>query len=422
MKFIFSLIALFSALGNSGTLDMTSFAAGLKTLYTDKKIQNMVYLDNPLLALMPKDEAFYGDSKKCPIIYGNPQARSAQIAKAISKVPTANSKLKAFVITRVSDYSLAQIQNEVIKASQNDAGAFLRAAKVEIDGAMNSIVRSLAIALYRNGSGSIGRIANSDLDLPVLTLRQADDITNFEVGANYVVSSTDGTGSVRVGVGTSIAVDRIAGTVTFSDDLDAIFTSPAQDDYIFMEGDYGLKLSGLAAWLPYGGASATSFFGVDRTADVTRLGGVWMDGTTKPIEEAFNAIMSLIAREGGKPDYCFLNYSNYANLENALGTRVVYCDVSPDDMPEIGFRGIKINGPRGPVQVIPDQNCPVNYAYFLDLSTWELSSLGKAPQLFNTDGLDWLRNSMTDTLDIRIYYYAQLGCMAPGFNGVLKLS
>jgi len=57
-------------------LDMSSFDAALKSLYTDEKIFNMVYSDNPLLALMPKMTNFEGKNLPIPIIYGNPQLRS----------------------------------------------------------------------------------------------------------------------------------------------------------------------------------------------------------------------------------------------------------------------------------------------------------------------------------------------------------
>ena len=42
------------------SLDMTSFASALKQHYTSDRVENMVYADNPLLALMPKYEQFGG--------------------------------------------------------------------------------------------------------------------------------------------------------------------------------------------------------------------------------------------------------------------------------------------------------------------------------------------------------------------------
>ncbi len=35
-------------------LDLTSFQAALKQHYTSDRVENMVYADNPLLAMLPK--------------------------------------------------------------------------------------------------------------------------------------------------------------------------------------------------------------------------------------------------------------------------------------------------------------------------------------------------------------------------------
>jgi len=36
------------------SLNLTSFASAVKEHYTNDKVENMVYMDNPLLALIPK--------------------------------------------------------------------------------------------------------------------------------------------------------------------------------------------------------------------------------------------------------------------------------------------------------------------------------------------------------------------------------
>ncbi len=81
-----------------------------------------------------------------------------------------------------------------------------------------------------------------------------------------------------------------------------------------------------------------------------------------------------------------------------------------------------INGPRGPIKIVPDQNCPSDTAFMLQMDVWKLYSLGKAPKILDTDGLKMLREAASDAVEVRIGYYAQLGCRAPGFNVNLKLT
>jgi hypothetical protein len=95
-------------------LDMTSFDAALKQHYTDDMVLNLVYKDNPLLALMPKMESFGGKNLPIPLIYGNPQGRSATFATAQSVGASSSSAITDFVLTRVKDYAIATIDNETL--------------------------------------------------------------------------------------------------------------------------------------------------------------------------------------------------------------------------------------------------------------------------------------------------------------------
>jgi hypothetical protein len=407
------------------SLDLTSFDAAMKELYTDEKIQNLTYKDNPFHALVAKMEAFVGRNHPCPLIYGNPQNRSASFSTAQAQDST--SKVEAFLLTRKHDYGFAKIDNETLEASESDKGAFLRAATVEMDGALASLARSLAIAEYGSGQGDRGQVSAEPAETAstfVVQLSNANDVTNFEIGQDLVIWSAQSGGTQRTSDGSDnvfpiVSVNRDTGAITVSGTYDSSGTIAA-NDYIFINGDRGNMISGLRAWIPDSAPSATAFFGVDRSVDPTRLGGIRYDGSNQPIEEALVDAASRLAREGGKPDVCFLNYNRWAELEKALGSKVQYVDVQGPA--EVGFRGISIMGPRGPIKVIADQNCPSNRAFMLTMSTWKLYSLGMAPKVLRTDGLQMLRQAAADGVEVRLGYYAQLGCNAPGYNANIKLA
>jgi hypothetical protein len=307
-----------------------------------------------------------------------------------------------------------------MEASKGDANAFIEAATTEIDGAIQSATRSLAIALYGTGSGSIGRATGSTTGTST-TLTDPKDVTNVEVGMELVFSTDDGGGTVKSGSVTVTGVDRDSGVITH-DAATAVDggTGIAANDYIFVEGDYDLKLKGLRAWIPNAAPSSAPFFSVDRTADSTRLGGIRFDGAALPIEEALITAAARAAREGGRPDHCFMSYNKFSDLEKALGSKVQYVDVRANA--EIGFRGMVINGPRRPIRLIPYQNCPDDRAFMLQMDVWKLYSLGKAPKILDSDGLKMLRDGDADSVEVRVGYYAQLGCRAPGWNVNIRLS
>lgn len=402
-------------------LDLTAMNAALKELYDGQVIENLVYADNPLMAMLKKKTDFGGKYKPIPIITGASQGRSATFANAQSNQSAV--VVDSFLLTRKSDYSIATIDNQTMLASRTDKMSFLEGAKLLIDGAIRSITLSAASSLFRSGTGSIGQIAAGGITAGVITLSNPNDVVQFEVNMTLQANATDG-GVPRAALGYVIAVNRSAGTVTVSDTgLGGAAGSPAlwaAADFLLVQGDVNAKISGLAAWIPQVAPGATPFYGVDRSVDVTRLGGVRYDGSAQSIEEAVIDASSLLAREGGKATHFFVSFASYSALEKALGAKVQYIDLKgPAD---IAFRGIQINGANSVIKVIPDRNCQPLTGYMLQLDTWTLESLGDCPQILRYgDGLEMLRVSNADAGEVRVGYYANLATNAAGWNCNVKL-
>lgn len=395
-------------------LDLTSFDFALKEYYTDQRVERLTYKNKPLLALMPKFEEFYGDSLPVPVIYGDSQGRSATFSTAVTN--KTSTKGVRFRLTRDHDYSLADVDNETLLASENNKGAFMRAAVTEMDSAIHSLSTSMHIDMYRSGSGSRAQVASTST--VTLTLLDADDICLFEVGQELVADDNEPGTSLRTGSATVTGIDRDAGTLTTDSNWTAQITGLTANDYLFVQGDPTAKIKGLSAWIPTAAPGATAFFGVDRTVDTTRLGGNRVTATGLPAEEQLIKLATRIGREGGSPDYCFCDFSYYEGLQKALGAKVQYMDLKAGD---VGFTAILVNGPRGPIKVIPDHACQSDRIYMLQMENWKFYGLGKAPRVLNTDGNMWLRLSSSDSVEIRYGYYGQVGCNAPGWSGVATI-
>ncbi len=407
----------------------TVVTEALKEHYKPQRIKEMVYKNNPLLALIPKYTKFGGENMPIPIITTGPQRRSATFLNA--QTNTSTSSVQQFLLTRVRDYSFASIEHEAIKASQSNADSFIRYATMEVDGAIHSLKRSLAVSLYRDGSGSIGQVSGEDASgtdpagsATTIYLTNADDISNFEVGMKcdfYANSGGAPSGAARAGGSYTIsAVNRDADNpfITFSGNINS---AVANTDHLVQMGDLDAKLSGLEAWCPESAPGSGAFFGVNRTTDSTRLGGNRSDGSAKPIEEALIDGLSLAARNGGTPSHVFCDYTSYANLEKALGSKVQYDKISASDA-NVGFTSLKLHGPSGTVDVVPDVNCQPNVAWALQLDTWSLNSLGEAPQILDLDGNNMLRENAADGYEVRIGFYGNCATVAPGFNTRIKLA
>lgn len=414
-------------------LDLVSFDAALKEHYTDQRVKNLVYKNNPFMAMVPKYERFGGRNLPIPIQYGVPQSRSADYATALALKPGASSQFERFVLTRVRDYCLATIDNETMEASVGDPNAFMEAAITEINSAIHSATRSAAMKQYRSGTGSIGTVDAAGAAALTITLANPNDIVNFEVGGTLVGSAVglgDG-GPLLPGSAQITGIDRSAGTLTTTGaNWDAQIVGLAAGDFLYYQGDAAnagpnVAISGLAAWLTDDAtALAAPFFGVTRSTDATRLAGNVVDGTLLTVEEALIDGASRVAREGGRPSHVFLNHLHYSELLKSLGSKVEYCRSAPSDadVGEISFSGLRLHTPTGSVVVVPDHNCPTGVAYMLQMDTWKFYSLGMAPKILQPDGMRVLREPSLDALEVRVGYYAQLGCTAPGWNCRITLA
>ena len=407
-------------------LDLTSFDAALKQHYTNDRVEDMVYKRNPFLALLTKMEQFGGKNLPIPIIYGNPQGRSKTFGNAKTRGAATSTKVDDFVLTRVKDYSIATIDNETLEASKGDANAFMTAFSTEVDGAINSLTRSIAIGVFRDSSAAIGQVlaTPSNASPWVITLKQSSDVTNFELQQVINIWSAKSGGTQRSSDGSDtswvvVAVDRDAGTIT----LDGTYSGSgtiAANDYIFIEGDRGLGISGLSDWIPDSAPGSTLFFGVNRSVDVTRLGGLRMDGTGLPIEEALIEGDAKVNREGFYIDHYFMNPKKLADLKKALGTKVQYVTLQANA--RISFTGVMVDGDKGPITCLADFNCPYDHIYGLAMEYWKLYSLGKAVRPVPSDGLDMLRQDTADGVEVRYGFYGNLATRAPGSNIVITYS
>jgi len=423
-------------------LDVSTATNIIKFLYPDYAVPRELRKTNPFFSMLAKKTNFVGKSVEVPLTINTTQGGSALFAtaKASNELSTSYADTyKTFTLTRKSDYSLATISGEAMKAAVMDEGAMVDLFQDTIDLAMMTAMRSLARNLFRDGTGWIGKI--SSVAGSVVTLATPSDAFNFDLGMQLSVFSSGAQlmdGVVNSTVLTPIrvtAVDRKAGTITVND-----ATSLASPQYICRAGDRAVAttaasvftnsrvITGAAQWLAGSQAGAFSgttagaqfqdaIYGVTRSADKTSLAGNSLDCTGAAPDEAIIQLASDINAEGGRPDTCFLNPRDFAALVKFLGSRTVYDRAVSIEDAEIGFQAVTLMGDAGPVKCVSDINVPQSQIFALQLDTWDLFSLNAAPHILDYDNQQILRVSDDDAYQIRIGSYANLRCRAPAFNG-----
>lgn len=408
----------------------TTISAVLKRLYSKEAIENAVYDSNPLYALMPKKGDIDGEGFLFTIRYRDSLGNSPTFATAQASAQDDTKgtfKNATFALTTTKEYQLYTLETEAILKARRDPAAFVNALKTEADAALHNFGRSQAFKLYRDGAGERGQVsAVSGAGPYTFTMAKTEEIANLEVGMTVVFSngSTKTAALRNSGGGVVITlIDRMAGTFTTATNPD----SGAANDWVFVKGeratgvisatDY-LNLSGLEAWVPSAAPGATSFFGVDRSVDATRLGGLRADISTYSPEEGLVLAAHIAAREGAKGDYLFCSFTDSVKYHHALGSRV---QTESMQVGKLGFETIKVHGPRGLIRIVPDINCPANVGWLLDINTWCLRHVGDLPNMLDLDGAVLSREASADRFEGRMVAFSQVQCSAPGKNMRLVL-
>jgi hypothetical protein len=401
-------------------LDVTAFAALLKTYYTPEAVAKLVYENHPFLGIVKKDKIVTGNTMVVPLIYGSTANTSGTFSNAIGGTNSVPSK--AFTITTADLFNSAVIDHKLIESSRTDKVSFARAVTVAVSGAMEDMANVYSKALFGDGSGSLGQIStiNTGTDTIVMTDRSA--VRQLQPGSLIVGDDAAAMTSPHAETLTVLTVDRDAGSFTYSG-TDSNF---AAGHYIARLGSTANGLSGLAAWLPSGSgraaALAASFIGVVRSADSVRLGGIAYDASSESIEDAIVGACRRVIDEGGRPKVILMSSPDYVKLLQAISGKYVVGNVPAQaGGAKLSYDGITFATSSGNVAVLVDPDCKAGVAYVLDPATWGLAHLGSDPitNPWDADGLESLRSASTNSIELRLFSYSNLFCRAPGKNAVI---
>ena len=406
---------------------VTNFDAALKQIYSASNLAKTTLSRRPLLAMLPKRSDFGGRNMPIVNVYGDPQGRSASFGNAQGTTGTAPANqvsVDDFLLTRVSNYSIAQVGSEAAEASKGDAMAFLQALKASIDGAMNSLSNSIETQLFRCGTGVIGTVGAYVGGATTFTLGEEEDVANFDVNMVVVASLADG-GTLLAGTNAVSGVNRSTGVITSASVWDSAITSFAPADFVYAQGDAAagganVCISGLCSWLPSTAPpGGESFFGVDRSVD-SRLYGQFTDQSAAAIEDGLITAGSLSARVGGNPNVAFINHvqqrSLIQNLHNSQNYQTMNATTHKGLVSDIGFRSVAIQGDTGAINVVAANKCPAETGYMLEMDKWILATLGEPVKFLNLDGNRILRSATADSVEARLAFRGNLGCKAPIYN------
>lgn len=416
------------------TLDTTAFDPLFKDHYAPGKIENILFDECPAFTLIKKS----GRSRRAggrkwvqPVQTTLPNRGSSTFATANAQT-NGETKSDAFEPTRAKHYRVAKIDNETIEASATgDEDAFQEALD-EIDRTLKAEANWCNFRFYRSRGGAIGRMTNTGFATTAMTIDDAAALWAVAKNDVLLLASTDGTsGAVRAGSVTVAGVLHPSpsgvATITTTANIVAGVAAAAANDFIFLDGDFGLAPAGLADYCPDTDAAAiTTLFSFDRSVD-NRLGGSRVDGTGMSIADLITEMcfkhMSDAGMSASGQRVLFAHPFTMNTLTKQMDAKTVL--LAPSDFAgsnrsaPIGIQAWRINVAGVDVNIVLDRMCPVKRLYLINLKAWSMFYANSRYPAFLTERVSVLKIAENgDSYECRVGGYLNNVTSAPHTNVV----
>ena len=233
-------------------VSLTSADNALKSVYLGVVANQLNINANPLLSLIKRtSKDVWGKEiiKLAPFgINGGIGAGSET-----GELPTATgNNYVQFKATLKNLYGSIEITDKAIRASKNDAGAFVNLLNDEMESLVKASAFNLGRMLYGDGSGLLGTVAGVASN--VLTM---DSVNNFVEG--MVVDIYNGDVLVQGGVAVKY-VNRAEKQITI--DMTGVTGAIAEGNTLFVQGSKDNEITGLGALF----SDSATIYGLTRSA------------------------------------------------------------------------------------------------------------------------------------------------------------
>lgn len=395
--------------------------------------------ENVLDGRMKKKYDFTGKQK----FVATPLSFSGGVGSGV--LPKSNSgNYEGAQIASKKCYATCEIEREAIKASANDAGAFVRATAETVKKTVESYMRNCSRILFGQGDGSlaVGNAAganvsgNGALGTPyIVTIPDASwveakfeekDFLQMVTGYTYASPTSAGAaegGDSETNLLEVVAVDVVAKTISLvgtSARLGVLTgVNPlAATDAIVMQRSFNREPVGLRQISDLSdGTIAGTIYGI---AVQRRWKMAVQDAANKGVTvDRMNNIMLTVEKATGKvPNMIMASYAQFQNILALLEDQKVYNLPNKNIKGNLSFQGVEFMSTRGPVGIFVDRFCEDDRIYFLRDDRMERHH---RPDFgwFDDDGTVFLRKSGEDNYEARYGGYYE-NFIIPTGHGVLK--
>lgn len=394
-----------------------------------------------LLSKLKRKEATQGKNLTFPLHYGRNTSAGLGVGEG-GTLPEAGSQLyKSGVIPLVYSYGRLQLTGQVIAATRNEKGAFIRAIGSEMKAILTDFKRATNRQLHGNGldilayaTSAISGSATVNLDdgngfgfvhVPSGQSIQVDILNPSTFASRLTVG---GLGYPTATAGAATATN-VAVTLTFP--AGTTISGGADNDLIVPAFQTSSTITGLTPnrskqmmgiWGIVDNADpagvSTGLHGIDVasypfwSAQVQGSDSSFIDLKTSDMQKVFTAIESNSDYTADDVEFILCSpqlRDKYAEV--CIAERRTTNNMKLDN----GFSAVTFNS----TPIVTDPQCKHGRFYFLVPDTMAIYQMGDL-QFMEEDGAVWNRVPNQDGYEATLYRYANLGCTNRNGNGILK--
>ncbi len=381
---------------------LTSADNALKSYYLGAITQQLNTEANPFLAKIKQSTAdVWGKEVRRLAQYGVNGGVGAGTEEGALPAAGGNN-YEQFVTTLKNLYGTVEISDKAVRASENNAGAFVNLLTAEMEGLIRSSSFNFGRMLFGDGSGTLCTVSAAASGTTITV----DSVKNVIEGMTVDILTSAGS-AVSGATGRRIlSVDRDEKTITLSG---AALSGVAATNIVCVQGSYNLELTGLGAIFKDTG----SLYGLDRATHKWMV--PYMDSSVGDLTETKiqKAIDKLEETAGSRVDIILCSWGVKRALQELLSE-----SRTNSDMAELagGYRTMTYNG----IPVVADRFCPDKTMYLLNSADFTLHQLCDWKWLEGDDGKVLRQVPGKPLYTATLVKYADLICTRPCGQAMLS--
>ncbi len=331
----------------------------LKTLYLGVLADQLNVGVNPFLAKIGQTGAdVWGKEIKKLAPYGiNGGIGSGQETDNLPK--SGGNNYAQFTLTLKNLFGKIELSDKAIRASQNNAGAFVNLLNAEMDGLLKASKFNFGRMLYGDGSGLLTTtVANASTAKNQITVAS---VKNLMEGMTIDVFGATGEKNTALSGSRIIAIDRVNKIVTLSESNSSALGAGCK---LYVQGSKDNEITGLGAIF----GDSSTLYGLTRSEYSFLTPYVKESQNPVNIFEMQDAIDSVEEVSGGTIDFIVTSYKMRKQYVDALSKSRTNIDYLTLDG---GYKALSYSG----IPVVADRFVEDNDMYLLNSQDFKLHQL-----------------------------------------------